>query len=455
MKREWYNLTIFRSCFALMIVGAVSLGVAGWDDLARHELTAEGPAASSDVVAQGREVVVVIRPDNASDDAVPNLSAGNNIWQAAIDQFAAHDESDVIVDSLVYVACDEAANEPIDDAAVNSATECEGFGFAEAQAETTDTDNLVFDDGAEWTCADALCQEFGFAIHELDTSETDSVLLRKPENIIITHYSGAEPAWLPPASELDGCLPLTNHASVIQSESAFMNDADLSAALAQISTATLTMQLIKRGIRRAHMLGPTPLMSGQARVAGPAFTVRFIPAREDVATRESYAAPNSLRTAIEAMPEGAVAVFGTNGEQRSGTTGDILSLAMKLRGVAAFVSDGPVRDVEGIRGVGLPVWCTGAVAPPSIGNLFYVGYGEPIGCGGVAIFPGDFIVADDDGAIVVPRALAEEIAVDGAEQERFERFVMEEVEKRGQVSGIYPPNEETLKRYEDWLKTQG
>lgn len=234
-----------------------------------------------------------------------------------------------------------------------------------------------------------------------------------------------------------------------------MSSTKISAALARVTTATISMQLIKRGIRRCHIAGAAPLLADQGRIAGPAFTVRFIPAREDVATRDSYAAPNSLRDAIDAMPAGAVAVFGTGSEQGAGTIGDILAIAMRQRGVAGFVSDGPVRDVVGVRAAGLPVWCTGAVAPPSIGALFYAGHSEPIGCGGVAVFPGDHVVADEDGAVVVPQALARDIAADGAEQERFERFVLEEVERLGKVKGIYPPNEETLARYADWLRRNG
>jgi regulator of RNase E activity RraA len=230
-----------------------------------------------------------------------------------------------------------------------------------------------------------------------------------------------------------------------------MTPAEICSALTRVCTATITMQLIKRGIRRSHICGPTPLVPGQGRVAGPAFTVSFIPAREDVATRESYARPDSLRSAIEAMPAGAFAVFDARGEQRSGTTGDILALAMRKRGVVGFVSDGPVRDVEGLREVGLPVWSTGSVAPPSIGNLYYIGYGTPIGCGGVAVFPGDYMVADDDGVVVVPADIAADVAHDGAEQERFERFAFQEVERLGQVTGIYPPDEATLQRYAAWI----
>ena len=218
-------------------------------------------------------------------------------------------------------------------------------------------------------------------------------------------------------------------------------------ALRGISTATLTMQLLKRGIRRGWMAGTKPLRPGGPRLAGPAFTLRFVPGREDVSTRESYEAPNSLRDAIEDMPEGVVAVIDSRGEQGAGTLGDILAGRMKRRGVAGIVSDGPMRDVAGIRAVDIPVWCSGAAAPPSIAALWFAGWQEPVGCGGVAVFPDDIIVADDDGAVVLPRALAAEVAADGAEQEALEAWILAEIGRGEPVKGLYPPDEAAMARY--------
>lgn len=218
-------------------------------------------------------------------------------------------------------------------------------------------------------------------------------------------------------------------------------------ALRGVSTATVTMQLLKRGIRRGWMAGTRPLEPGQARLVGPAFTLRFIPGREDVSTRESYAAANSLRDAIEAMPEGVVAVIDSRGEPGAGSLGDILAGRMKQRGVAGAVSDGPMRDVAGVRQTGLPIWCAGAVAPPSIAALWFADWQLPIGCGGVAVFPDDIIVADDDGAVVIPEALADEIAADGAEQEKLEAWILSEIERGVPVKGLYPPDEAALARY--------
>lgn len=227
-------------------------------------------------------------------------------------------------------------------------------------------------------------------------------------------------------------------------------DADLGARLARISTATLTMVLLKRGIRRAWLRGPMPLLPDAPRVAGPAFTVRFVPGREDLATPESYARPGSFRDAIEACPTGHIMVIDGCGTREAATLGDILIARLKVRGAAAAVTDAPVRDVAEIRKVGLPVFAAGAAAPPSIGALAYAGYGALVGCGGVAVAPGDFAVGDADGVVVVPRALAADVAAAGAEQERFERFVQSRVKQGRPVVGLYPPNEAALEDYRRW-----
>ncbi len=218
-----------------------------------------------------------------------------------------------------------------------------------------------------------------------------------------------------------------------------------------ISTATLTMVLLKRGIRRSWMRGPIPVFPDGSRVAGPAFTVRFVPAREDLATPESYAKTGSFRDAIEACPAGSVMVIDGCGAQEAATLGDILIARLKVKGVRAAVTDAPVRDIAEIRKVGLPVFSAGAAAPPSITGLVYAGYGELVGCGGVAVAPGDAVVGDADGVVVVPSALAAEVAEAGAEQERFERFVQLRVLQGQPVVGLYPPNADTLAAYQRWL----
>jgi regulator of RNase E activity RraA len=219
-------------------------------------------------------------------------------------------------------------------------------------------------------------------------------------------------------------------------------------ALSSVTTATLTTLLLKKGLRNVWLRGTKPVRPGQPRIVGRAFTLRFIPAREDQATPESWAKPTSTRGAIEAMPEGCIAIVDARGVTDAGIFGDILCARMRQRGVAALVTDGVVRDVHGVLGTQLPVWCAGVAAPPSVAGLTFVNWQEPIGCGGVAVFPDDVIVADDDGAVVIPAALVDDIAALALEQEALEAWIMQEVARGVPLLGLYPPNAETRARYE-------
>ena len=226
------------------------------------------------------------------------------------------------------------------------------------------------------------------------------------------------------------------------------------ATLQAVSTATLTTVLLKKGLRNVWLRGTRPLRPGLPRVVGPAFTLRFVPAREDLATPASWASPISTRAAIEAMPAGCIAVVEAAGVADAGIFGDILCARMARRGVAALVTDGPVRDLEGVLGTGLPVWCRGAAAPPSVAGLTFVGWQEPIGCGGVAVFPDDVVVVDDDGAVVIPAALLDDVLAEAPEQERMEAWIMTEIDRGLPLPGLYPMNEETKARYAKWKAAQ-
>jgi regulator of RNase E activity RraA len=208
------------------------------------------------------------------------------------------------------------------------------------------------------------------------------------------------------------------------------------------------MVLLKHGLRNIWLRGAKPLAPGQPRRVGRAFTMRFLPAREDLATPESLASGRSTRGAIEEMPAGSIVVADAMGTLDAGVLGDILCARMKIRGVAAMVTDGVVRDVTGVLGSGLPVWCQGIAAPPSVCGLTFVGWQEPVACGGVAIFPDDVIVADDDGAVVIPKALVDAVIAAGGEQERLEAWIMAEVESGVPLLGLYPPNAAARARYE-------
>ncbi len=191
------------------------------------------------------------------------------------------------------------------------------------------------------------------------------------------------------------------------------SDQDFVRALSAVSTATITTILLKKGLRNVWLRGCRPLRSGLPRVVGAAFTLRFIPMREDLATPESWSSPRSTRAAIEAMPEGCVAVVDAMGITDAGIYGDILCARMKKRGVAALVTDGSVRDLAGVLSTGLPVWCRGAAAPPSVASLTFA-----------------------------------EVLAAAPEQERFEAWIMQEVENGVALPGLYPANAETKARYE-------
>src|SRR5882672_5666240 len=186
-------------------------------------------------------------------------------------------------------------------------------------------------------------------------------------------------------------------------------------ALSGVTTATLTTVLLKKGLRNVWLRGTRPLVPDLPRLVGRAFTLRFVPAREDLATPASWGSPISTRAAIEAMPAGCIAVVAALGVTDAGIFGDILCARMKKRGVAGLVTDGVVRDLAGVLSTGLPVWCQGAAAPPSVAGLTFVNWQEPIGCGGVAVFPDDVVVVDDDGAVLIPEDLVDFVAAEGEE----------------------------------------
>lgn len=215
-----------------------------------------------------------------------------------------------------------------------------------------------------------------------------------------------------------------------------------------ISTPTITTILLKKGLRNVWIRGARPLHPGSARKVGRAFTLRFIPAREDLATPAAWASPRSTRAAIEAMPEGCIAVADAGGRTDAGIFGDILCQRMALRGVAGLVTDGVVRDIQGVSATGLHVWCQGTAAPASATGLIFVNWQDPVGCGGVAVYPGELIVADDDGAVVIPEAFLADVLAAGPEQERLEAWIMEQVKAGASLPGLYPPDAQAMARYE-------
>jgi regulator of RNase E activity RraA len=235
-----------------------------------------------------------------------------------------------------------------------------------------------------------------------------------------------------------------------------MLSAEAIALLKLTSTATLTTQLFRRGYRNTFIQGVRPLARPKANMVGSAFTLRYIPAREDFDSYGAKSDPNALqREAIEAVPSGWVLVMDCRGETRVASAGDVYLTRLLVRGVAGVVSDGGIRDTERISQLDIPVFCAGPSAPSNRIAHHAADYGLPIGCGGVAIYPGDVVVGDTDGVAVIPLHLAEEVARDAFEQEQLESYILARVAEGGHLSGLYPINDGTRAAYDAWRASQG
>lgn len=231
-------------------------------------------------------------------------------------------------------------------------------------------------------------------------------------------------------------------------------DDDTHKGLSSIGTATVTMQLLKRGIRNVSMAGVRPLNVPVQRLLGPAYTLRYVPLREDLSTPEALGRPDyPPRLAIEQAPEGSVLVIDGRGRGDIAVLGDLLAERLKIRGVAGIVSDGGVRDCAEALAVGLALYAAGPASPASVAGHVAADLETPVACGGVAVFPGDIISGDGDGVVVIPRALAAEVAHGGVEQERYERFAKLKIKEGRPVPGLYPPNEDTKAEYAEWVKS--
>jgi regulator of RNase E activity RraA len=219
--------------------------------------------------------------------------------------------------------------------------------------------------------------------------------------------------------------------------------------LRRVSTATLTTQLLKNhGLRTRAIPGVKPVDAGRCKFVGPAYTVRYVPMREDLSMGGMRAlATSPLQDAIDNAPPGSVFVFDMNGDAGSGALGDILIARLIARGIAGVVADGGMRDIEQVQQMTLPVFCRGYAAPPSFASLLVADTQRAIGCGGVLVMPDDIVVADADGVVVVPRYLADTVAHAGEEQEQMEAWIRRKIEGGAMVRDFYPPNEQALEEY--------
>lgn len=232
--------------------------------------------------------------------------------------------------------------------------------------------------------------------------------------------------------------------------------ATIRAQLAEVGTATLTTQLFKRGLRNQFIQGVRPLNRCGRNLVGPATTLRYIPAREDLDVMEVFENPDHpQRKAVETVPEGNVLVMDCRGDASAASAGGILLTRLKVRGVAGIVTDGGMRDVVDVEALDWPVYAKGPSAPANLARHHAVDVDVPIGCGEVAVYPGDWLVGDLDGVVVIPKEIAAEVAADGLAQHAFEEWVMAEVEAGASIRGLYPPDAATRERYQAWRQANG
>ncbi len=222
--------------------------------------------------------------------------------------------------------------------------------------------------------------------------------------------------------------------------------------LEQASTATVSSQLFKRGLRRMHLVGIVPV-SRRRRLMGEALTLRYIPSREDLDTVEVFQNPeHPQRKAIELTEAGQVLMIDARGDTRAASAGHILATRLLRRGAAGLVTDGALRDSPAIAEMDFPVYAAAASPAMNLTVHHAADIGVPIGCGGVPVFPGDVVLGDAEGVVVIPRHLAVEVARDAAEQERLEEFVLAKIDRGAPLPGTYPPNDQTLQEYRAWLE---
>jgi regulator of RNase E activity RraA len=212
--------------------------------------------------------------------------------------------------------------------------------------------------------------------------------------------------------------------------------------------------LLNRGFKNTFLQGVSPL-DPDSRMVGYAFTLRFVPAREDFADTMYDNTQNVQRIAVEAIGKDQVMVIDARGDIRAASFGHILGTRIKMRGAAGLVTDGALRDTPGFKELGLPTYIRAPHATMSFLIHHPLEMNVPIGCAGVLVLPGDVMVGDGEGVVAIPAQVAEEVAADAYEQERREEFFQMKVAQGASIQGVYPPNEQTLAEYAAWREKQG
>ena len=224
--------------------------------------------------------------------------------------------------------------------------------------------------------------------------------------------------------------------------------------LQRVSTPTLTTQLINRGFHTTFLQGLYPLRP-DLHMVGYAFTLRLLPAREDLTEHYFDNRTNAQRRAVEAVGPEQILVIDARGEIGAAAFGHILATRIQVRGAAGLVIDGALRDTPACRDLGLPTYIRAPHATASYAVHHPLEMNVPIGCAGVLIMPGDVLVGDGEGVVAIPAAVAEAVAHDGYEQEIREEFFQQKVAGGASILGVYPPDDATLAEFEAWRRAQG
>ncbi len=235
-----------------------------------------------------------------------------------------------------------------------------------------------------------------------------------------------------------------------------MND-DTRTKLERVSTATIATALFKRGLRNQMIQGVLPLGPLGKSMVGPAFTLRYIPAREDLNTIDVFKNPaHPQRAGIEACPPGHVMVIDSRKDARAASAGNILVTRLMVRGAAGIVTDGGFRDAAEIAALGFPAFHQRPSAPTNLTLNQAIDTNVPIGCGDAPVFPGDVVIGDSDGVIIVPAAMADEIAAETTEMTAYEDFVAERVKAGATIVGLYPATDPAnLAAFAEWRRQRG
>lgn len=223
--------------------------------------------------------------------------------------------------------------------------------------------------------------------------------------------------------------------------------------LAKVTTPTITTVLMKdHGLNNVAMRDVWPCSTAHCRFAGPAYTIRYLPIREDLRPAQFLDhRDNVITPAVETMPSGCVAVLDANQRTDVGMLGGNLVTRMRACGVRGVVTDGGMRDIPEIGEIGLPVFVAATSAPPSFTKLMAVDTELPVSCGGVAVFPGDIIVADEEGVVCVPAHLAASVAETGLAMDHIEGYVQRRLARGEPLKGLYPPSDKVRRQYEQWV----